>query len=67
MKLEEIQNAVNSGKNVYWKNANYRVIRDRVGQWLIHSQFNNDCIGLTERDGATLSDDEDAFYIKEED
>ena len=67
MKLKEIQGAVNSGKNVYWKNANYRVIRDRVGQWLIHSQCNDNYWGLTWRDGTTLSDDEDAFYIEEED
>ena len=63
MKLKEIKKAVLDGKTVHWSNSNYQVIEDSVGQWLIHSRFNEDYIGLTWQDEVTLNGREDQFYI----
>ena len=67
MKLKEIKKAVLDGKTVHWSHSNYQVIKDSVGQWLIFSEFNNDCFGLTWQDEVTLNGREDQFYIAEED
>lgn len=66
MTVSEIKSAVNAGKQVFWSNANYRVIKDDVGEYLIHSQCNNHYIGLTWRDGTTLNGKEEEFFIYEE-
>lgn len=46
-----IEEAVLLGEEVYASNLNYKVIRDSVGQYLIHSQFNDHYIGLSGRAG----------------
>ncbi len=41
-----IKQAVKSGHRVFSDTTNYEVINDSVGQWLIHSKFNDHYIGL---------------------
>jgi|TARA_R110000803_G_scaffold122915_1_gene190904 hypothetical protein len=64
MTLNEIKEAVNSGKSVHWKSDNYVVIKDSIGQWLVHSQGNDCYAGLTWRDGVTMNENESDFYVK---
>jgi len=64
MTIDEIKQALSEGKEVRWSTDNYRVIKDKIGQYLIHSQFNNYYIGLTHQDGVTLNGKEEDFYIK---
>tara|TARA_R110000824_G_scaffold180413_1_gene360875 strand:+ start:346 stop:525 length:180 start_codon:yes stop_codon:yes gene_type:complete len=55
MKYKEVINAINKGKSVYWSNDNYRVIKDNIGQYLIHSYYNDFYIGF----------DDDDYYLKD--
>jgi len=63
MKIAEIKQAVDDGKNVYWASDAYKVIKDNIGHYLICSTFNNYCIGLTNQVGDELNGREDQFYI----
>lgn len=65
MKLQEIKDAVESGKTVCWKSKIYKVVRDNVGQWLIRCTINDNYISLTHKDGVTMNGNEDEFYILE--
>lgn len=65
MTVNEIKAAVDAGKPVFWANLNYAVIKDSIGQYLIHSKCNNYYIGLTWRDGVTLNGKEEEFFIYE--
>jgi len=79
MKLEEIKEAVNSGKKVCWKQPNY-VVEKTTGESLdpetlqhipyedydIVCRSNDHRIGLTWTDGLTLNGKEEDFYILEE-
>lgn len=65
MTLNEIKEAVEAGKTVHWASANYVVIKDRIGQWLIKCVSNNSCIGLTWRDGVTMNGRPEEFFIHE--
>jgi hypothetical protein len=66
MTLDEIKQAVNSGKIVHWSNGGYRVIRSAfTGEYLICFAHNENCIGLTWSDGITLNGNESEFYIEE--
>jgi hypothetical protein len=47
---------------VYWHNDNYEVIKDSIGQYLIHSRFNDYYIGLTHSDKKTMNGKEQDFY-----
>ena len=55
MNLTEIKAAIAEGKKVYWSNEGYEVIRDNIGQWLIHCNINDTYIGLTHRDNVTMN------------
>ena len=46
MTINEIKQAIKDGKNVYWSNTAYEVIKDNIGQYLIHCTINGHCIGL---------------------
>ena len=63
MTVEEIKNAVRSGKTVHWKNDNYKVVMDRRAGFLIKSENNENYIGLTWKNGRTLNGEEKDFYI----
>ena len=63
MTLQEIKTAVNQGKNVYWKNKGYKVVKGDFNQYLI--VYEQSAIGLTWRDGVTLNAEEKDFFIGE--
>lgn len=63
MTLQEIKDAVESGKTVHWANDCYVVIQDSIGQWLIKCLNNNSCVGLTWQDGVTMNGRPDQFYV----
>lgn len=64
MTLQEIKDAVESGKNVCWKSTAYDVINPIPDQWLIMCNNNQNCVGLTHTDNVTMSEDEGDFFIK---
>ena len=41
MKYKDVIKAINEGKNVYCSNENYKIIKDNLNRYLIHSQANN--------------------------
>lgn len=63
MTLTEIKQAVTEGKTVCWATPAYKVILDTVGQYLIICLLNDNCIGLTWQDDATLNGQEEDFFI----
>lgn len=62
MTLLEIKEAIARGQQVYWVNRSYRVIKDSIGQYLIHCVINDHYIGLTHRDGVTLNGKPEQFF-----
>jgi hypothetical protein len=65
MNLQEIKDAVTEGKNVYWANKRYKVVKDKIGQWLITCDGGS-AIGLTHQDGVTMNGEEDEFFMLDE-
>ncbi len=65
MNLNQIKEAIKSGKRVFWSNKAYEVIQDKIGQWLIVCSLNGYTIGLTWRDGVTMNGKESEFFIGE--
>ena len=63
MKLQEIKEAIKEGKNVYWSNSLYQVIKPKNDTYIIYCKSNGYCIGLTHKDNFTLNGKEDDFYI----
>lgn len=67
MNLQEIKEAVNNGRKVYWANTAYEVVHDKYDQWFIVCTLNNSSIYLTYQDGSeTLNGKEEEFFIGEE-
>jgi hypothetical protein len=69
MTLAEIKSAIEEGKTVCWASDSYRVVKDKIGQYLIGYNIGGrgeNYIGLTWRDGVTLNGKEEEFYIKTE-
>ena len=62
MNLQEIKQAINQGKNVYWSGPGYQVIKDNAGEYLIKCTSNNHCIGLTWQDNVTMNGKESDFF-----
>jgi hypothetical protein len=65
MNIQDIKDAVNSGKPVRWVNNGYHVTRDSLGQFHITFQPNQHSIGLTNRAGDKLNGKPEEFYIEE--
>ena len=63
MTADGIRRAVDAGYDIRWANDNYRVEKDKNGEYLIVC-FNDICIGLTARDGITLNGNPEHFYLK---
>ena len=63
MTLDEIKSAVDAGKVVHWKNYAYRVIKDKLGRYLTLCVMNQDCVGLTHRDGVTMNGKPKDFFV----
>lgn len=66
MTIDQIKAAVDQGKTVCWVHEGYRVLRDRLGQYLVRYERNNCCWGLTDRSGTRLNGLECQFFIKRE-
>lgn len=65
MTVHEIKSAVDQGKIVHWSNRGYVVIKDSIGQYLIHCTMNDHYIGLTWMDDVTLNGAEEEFFIED--
>ena len=63
MTVEEIKAAVANGDRVCWKQTNYEVIHDALGQFLIRCTNNGNCTGLHSIDGI-LNGKESEFYVE---
>jgi hypothetical protein len=70
MTLQEIKNAVESGKTVHWATKAYTVLKDQLRdgthQWLIaylHGTANANYVGLTCMDGTTVNGRPEQFFI----
>ena len=46
MTYDEIVKAIDSGKKVCWGHIGYNVIKDSIGQYLIHCTMNDTYVGL---------------------
>lgn len=46
MTYDEIVKAIDSGKKVCWAHNGYKVIKDSIGQYLIHCTMNDNYVGL---------------------
>jgi len=44
--IQQIKEAINNGKRVFWHHRGYEVIKDSIGQFLIHCNMNDTYIGL---------------------
>lgn len=62
MTLSDIKFALKIGRNVFWKNDNYKVIKDSVGQYFIISNYNGNCVGLTNKQGQLIEKPESFYY-----
>lgn len=62
MTLKEIKESIENGDRVYWMHDGYKVVKDNLGQFLIVCRANNNCIGLTWKDGKTLNGEEKDFF-----
>jgi len=63
MNIKQIKQAIDNGLDVYYKNFNYKVVKDTLGQYLIICKSNLSCIGLTWRDSEKLNGQEKDFFI----
>lgn len=70
MTLQQIKDAVESGKTVHWANEAYTVIKDQLRdgtfQWLIaynDGQHNANYIGLTWTDKVTVNGRPEQFFV----
>lgn len=63
MNLNEIKQAVETGKTIHWASKAYRVVKDSIGQWLIVCDVNNHAVGLTWRDGVTMNGKPTDFFL----
>lgn len=61
LSLSDIEIAIYNGYTVYWKNKNYQVVKDKIGQYLIKCLSNSYCVGLTTTDGDLVEDPKDFF------
>lgn len=62
MTAQEIKQAVDNGKTVYYQSGSYKVIKSR-DEYLI--KCGSHCIGLTWADGITLNGLEKDFFCRE--
>jgi hypothetical protein len=60
--VQEIKDAVDTGKTVYWQSKIYMVVNGGKAGYLIKCLANDHCIGLTWTDGTTLNGKLEDFY-----
>ena len=61
MSFSDIEMAIYNGYTVNWKNSNYQVVKDKIGQYLLKCLSNSYCVGLTRTDGTLVEDPKDFF------
>ena len=61
MNVDEIKKAVDDGETIHWASTAYRVIKP-FDSYLIMCDINDNCIGLTHKDGVTLNGREEQFF-----
>lgn len=61
MSFSDIEMAIYNGYTVHWKNYNYQVVKDKIGQYLLKCLSNSHCVGLTTTDGKLVEDPKDFF------
>ena len=61
LSFSDIEMAIYNGYNVHWKNYNYQVVKDKIGQYLLKCLSNSYCVGLTRTDGTLVEDPKDFF------
>ena len=64
MNLQEIKQAIEEGKKVYWSNTSYEVIKGKFDYLITYVPTGN-AIGLTWQDGTTLNGNERDFFMDE--
>jgi len=64
MSLSDIKTALNNGYKVYWANKGYEVIKDSIGQYLIHCTMNDTYVGLTKVNGSFRNGDQEQFFME---
>lgn len=64
MNLDEIKEAVASGKKVCWKTQAYQIKDWSNGLFIVFTQTDS-AIGLTHADGVTLNGAQEDFFIVE--
>lgn len=62
MNLQEIKEAIQTGRNVYWSSKGYEVKRSKDGSYYVECLSNQYIIGLTWLDGTTLNGKEEQFF-----
>lgn len=69
MNLEQIKAAVDAGTPVFWRNEDYRIIKDGTGRYFIVYDAGGrreNWIGLTWSDGETMNGEPDEFFTLDE-
>lgn len=64
MTIQEIEDAVDAGKKVYWATTAYIVIKDSLNRYMIQCLLNNSYVMLTDSEG-NLSEDAGGFFMLE--
>ena len=64
MKAKNIRKQVELGNTVHWKNSNYQVIKDNIGQWLLHSKCNDWYFGIFDKNGQLDKNDTGYYVVK---
>ena len=62
--IKQIKSALDKGIKVYWANKGYEVIKDSIGQYLIHCTMNDTYVGLTKVDGTFRNGDQEQFFME---
>ena len=62
--IKQIKSALDKGTKVYWANKGYEVIKDSIGQYLIHCTMNDTYVGLTKLDGSFRNGDQEQFFME---
>tara|TARA_X000001388_G_scaffold56758_1_gene42005 strand:- start:491 stop:796 length:306 start_codon:yes stop_codon:yes gene_type:complete len=58
----KIKKLVHDGVQVYWANEGYIVSKDTLGNYNVINEYNNHCIGLTDKKGNLLNTNQKYFY-----
>ena len=63
--INDLKDAVDSGKEVFWKTNNYKVIKNYKNEYMLLSKSNNCFIGMYCKNGQ-LNGNLNDYYIEKE-